>query len=230
VTVVMRNRVTGELKTFADDSNSEDYQALKVELHSDGRPRWEETGQHHLQALKRRVEHGAVRAEDLGDEHEPTTLLTGAVPEMDIIPSGIIDRGQPAAVELDQEAGRAALTDGEDMEPTVMGDTVSAPRAEGTPPPLGDSEFDTEEEVEVGDEPGGSPDLATTRMATGSTRDPDATPSGGSGGGTSSEAQSLADSNDKDALQRMAEAEGVSKSGSKEEIAQRIVQARSEDE
>lgn len=138
MTVVMRNRVTGEYKVLANDSNSEEYQRLKVELHSDGRPRWEETGQHNLQAFKRRLEQNALTPQDLGDERQPVEEIRGYPPDVAIIPSGQVDLGHPAPVEFEQETGRAV----DQGDVTVMGTAsdqgvVRPGTAEGTPLPTG---------------------------------------------------------------------------------------------
>lgn len=100
-TVVMKNRVTTEYRKVEKDSD--EFWALRAELHGDGRPRWEQTGEHDLSAFETRVESGQLRDTDIGDAAGPAIIGTEGPPSQ---PG--LDHGVPTPGELDQRAGRAA--------------------------------------------------------------------------------------------------------------------------
>lgn len=90
MSVVMRNRVTTEYRKV--DADSEEFYALRAELHTDGRPRWEQTGEHDLQAYLQRQEAGVERNSDLGDADQPADVINTMAPADAAVG---LDRGYP---------------------------------------------------------------------------------------------------------------------------------------
>jgi hypothetical protein len=107
--VVMRNRVTGEYRKVEKDG--EEFWGLRAELHTDGRPRWEQTGEHDLAAFANRMAAGQPRAEDIGDQDQPVELVVDAGQASTVG----LDRGWPTPGEIEQNAGRAADMSEDDL-------------------------------------------------------------------------------------------------------------------
>jgi len=126
----MRNRVTTEYKEVEKDSS--EYWALRAELHADGRPRWEQTGELDLAAYKARVEANQLRAEDVGDADQPVAKSFGIADPNPVQ----LDRGYPTPGEIEQEAGRAVGFDDEQAqrEGAVAGGDISTGYPAGYPP------------------------------------------------------------------------------------------------
>lgn len=220
MTVVMRNTDTGETKVLATDSNSLEYQELiQARRTRDGRPLWEETGIHDYRALKERLAQGNIRPEDIGDAGQPFNIITGAPAPIDYTPSGEIDRLQPTPTEIASNAGRAALGENEEFVPTIMQDdgtvtmtsdtSLKLPVVESTPPidsaehlksPPDFDEMD--DEVDDLDDDEEEPDVSEDDQRV----------------------KSLVDSKDLSGLQSMASSRGLPTSGTKVELAQRIVE------
>src|SRR4051794_14909558 len=100
-TVIMRNRVSTEYKKV--EEASPEFWALRAELHTDGRPRWEQTGEHDLAAFEERLNSGNLRPGDVGDAANPAVI--DSIGDTDT--SAQLDRGWPTPGELEQGAGRA---------------------------------------------------------------------------------------------------------------------------
>lgn len=228
MTVVMRNTDTGEVKVLETDSNSPEYQTMIKERRTrDGRPLWEETGVHDYMALKERLAAGGIRPEDIGDAGQPFNVITGNPAPIDYTPSGEIDRLQPTATELAGNAGRAALDDGEEFVPTIfqsdgtMNTTgnvslrTSVPVRDETPK-LDDSDMiDTAPESDEMDDE--VDDLDHSDDGTDDEEDPDVPED-------DERVTALSSSNTLEQLQGMASDRGLPTSGTKVEVAQRIVE------
>jgi len=111
-TVVMRNRVTSEFRKIEKDS--EDFWELRAELHADGRPRWEQTGEHDLAAFQTRLNSGLLREQDVGDEHQPVASQVASAAPENMGFGG--DRGYPTPGEISQKAGRAGDMSDEELQ------------------------------------------------------------------------------------------------------------------
>lgn len=107
---MMRNRVTSEYRRI--EADSPEFYELRATLHTDGRPMWEQTGEHDASAFKARAEAGALRAEDIGDAHQPIerVVATGGAEQVQL------DRGFPTPGEIEQKAGRAASMSDEELQ------------------------------------------------------------------------------------------------------------------
>lgn len=138
---VMRNRVTTEYRKVERDST--EFYALRAELHSDGRPRWEQTGEHDLRAYEQRKANDALLPTDRGDG-EPTELLGLLGPDRFMPPV----RGAPTAGEIEQNAGRAA--DAQSRKDPMQQEVLTSRAVDGN----------IEGTAEVGD-PGQEPEVTT---------------------------------------------------------------------
>lgn len=190
---VMRNRVTTEYKKVERDS--EEYYLLRAELHSDGRPRWEQTGEHDLRAFEQRKANDALQATDRGDG-DPTPLLGLTGPDRFMAPV----RGAPTAGEIEQGAGRAAKAEDpvDPLDQEVLTSRAVDGNIEGT--------------AKVGD-PGKEPEVAPLS-------DFDRNPSSGnSSGGSKSDSADDSDGDNYDSkgvddLQKEADSRGLEVQGS----------------
>ncbi len=75
----MRNTQTGELRTV--EADSPEFAELKLQVAPDGKtPLWEQTGQHHAEAVVARADAGELLDTDLGFEHKdrPGVLFSTA--------------------------------------------------------------------------------------------------------------------------------------------------------
>lgn len=164
--VVLRNRVTTEYKTV--EAHGPEFYALTRELHADGRPRWEQTGQHDAAAFANRLEAGALRETDIGDAGQPSNIDTtgdqSTQPQM--------DRGWPTPGEIEQGAGRAADFDEDELrEAQVRAGVIDtgAGYPAGAPPTVVSEEGDTvtrEDRLAAGvaDDPlSGTPEIPATQ-------------------------------------------------------------------
>lgn len=148
--VIMRNRVSTEYREV--EADSQEFWQLRAELHSDGRPRWEQTGQHDAAAFADRQEAGALRDTDIGDEAQPLAVSTvGTKVETQL------DYGWPTPGEIEQGAGRAADFDEEELS-NLRARSGLADSGQGYPagyPPTPPEPETFEERVEKGvsDEP-----------------------------------------------------------------------------
>lgn len=226
MTVVMRNTDTGETKLLATDSNSLEYQELVLQRRTrDGRPLWEETGIHDYSALKERLAQGNLRPEDIGDAGQPFNVITGAPAPIDYTPSGQIDRLQPTPTEIASNAGRAALGDDEEFVPTIMQEdgtmattsntSLKLPVVESTPP-LDSADVLTSppDFDEMDDE---VDDLDHSDDGTDDEEEPDVSED-------DQRVKSMVEANDLPGLQSMASSRGLPTSGTKVELAQRVVE------
>jgi hypothetical protein len=143
---VMRNRVTTEYKKV--EADSEEFWELRAELHTDGRPRWEQTGEHDLAAFEGRLDSGNLRAEDVGDDNQPVQRL---VTEDQGNQAGL-DRGWPTAGEIEQKAGRAAEMSEEELADAARAYGVGSEGYPAGHPP----EVDPDEAEEAGVTLGGT--------------------------------------------------------------------------
>lgn len=125
---IMRNRVTTEYRKVERDS--EEYYLLRSELHADGRPRWEQTGEHDLRAFEQRKAEDALLPTDRGDG-DPVPLL-GITAAGAFMPP---PRGTPTPGEIEQGAGRAAEDPQDDVTDEVFMNTAIAGVIEGTASP-----------------------------------------------------------------------------------------------
>lgn len=132
--VIMRNRVSTEYRKV--EQSSDEFWALRAELHTDGRPRWEQTGEHDLQAAQTRAESGLLRAEDFGDADQPVEQV---VSKGDAYIPGL-DRGWPTPGELAQNAGRAAEMTDEELVRIGSARTVVEGYPAGHPPQVDEGE------------------------------------------------------------------------------------------
>lgn len=96
--VIMRNRVTTEYRRIEKDSD--EFWDLRSEIHGDGKPRWEQTGEHDVAAYEERVENGQEESADLGDEDQPFLSVGHDDPSSEFVFGG--DRGGPSPGELAQ--------------------------------------------------------------------------------------------------------------------------------
>lgn len=227
MTVVMRNTQTGEVRVLEGDSQSLEYRELANQRRTDTQPMWEETGIHDAVALKERIENGTIRAEDIGDEGQPTNLITGDPVDLDITPSSVVDRGAPTLTELASGAGRAALAEGEEFEPTRLdgpGDDVVG-AAEGTGG-LEDGER-TRELTNPEEALGTTTALSQARSAAANDEMEDDDEDDGStddlSESESARVDSLVEDNSLEDLQKQAESAGLPHSGTKADIAERLV-------
>lgn len=178
--VVMRNRVTTEYRKIEKDS--EEFWALRAELHADGRPRWEQTGEHDLAAFAARVEAGALVETDVGDSAQPDQLSTVA-PEF----SPQLDVGHPTPGEIEQGAGRAADMDPDELERlrrTVVPASGGVGFPAGHAPQITDEDgqpVEEEDRVEVGVSDSPVPDNTPTPESPAEAGASTSTSSGGRG-------------------------------------------------
>lgn len=220
MTVVMRNTDTGEMKVLETDSNSPEYQTMILERRTrDGRPLWEETGVHDYMALKDRLASGGIRPEDIGDAGQPFNTILGTPAPLAYTPSGEIDRLQPTATEVASNAGRADLSEGEEFVPTVLQEdgtmettrnvSLQMPTPRDETPKLVDPEMidTTPESDEMDDEVDDIYDEEEPDVAADDER-----------------VTSMTSSNTLEQLQTMAADRGLTNSGTKTELAQRIVE------
>lgn len=109
--IVMRNRVTTEYRRIEKDSD--EFWSLRAEIHADGKPRWEQTGEHDVSAYDARVENEQELPSDLGDEDQPSLTVGHEDPSSEFVFGG--DSGGPTPGELAQDdAGGAEASPEED--------------------------------------------------------------------------------------------------------------------
>lgn len=232
MTVVMRNTKTSEIRVLSGDSQSPEYRNLIRQRTTNDRPLWEETGMHHAVALSDRIAKDAIAPEDIGDEGQPFRSVSGNPPDVELTPSSVVDRGMPSFTEMQGDAGRAiSIDEDEEFVPTVMGGaTRRAGEADGTG------------SLEDGEEtpPLVNPDQASTAVTSESQHrtamaedemddegdGPDGDPDGEDEDDSENEAliAFLVENNREVDLEAMAEAAGVPQSGSKPEVATRLVE------
>lgn len=226
MTVVLRNTDTGQITQLDGDSNSEEYQTLVRQRRArDGRPLWEETGQHDRLALLDRLAHGALRPEDIGDVGQPFNTILGEPAPITSTPSGMIDRMQPTATERASNAGRAALSAGEEFVPTILNDegTIASPTDDTgikphdmpepemeTPPLESKTDMDSVNAEHTADADEMEDDTADEAEPTVAADHPDVV--------------TLVADNTHEDLKAEAEARDLPKSGSKEDLARAIVE------
>ncbi len=189
MSTIMRNRVTTEYRKVEKDS--EEFYLLRAELHSDGRPRWEQTGEHDLRAYEQRKANDALLPTDRGDG-EATELLGLTGPDRFMAPV----RGAPTAGEIEQGAGRAADAQAKKnpLDVEVLTSRAVDGNIEGT--------------ADVGD-PGKEPEVAPLSDFN---RDPAAGNS--SGGSKKDDSSDNYDSQGVDDLQKDADSRGLEVEGS----------------
>jgi len=141
--VVMRNRVTTEYRKVEKDGS--EFWDLRAQLHTDGRPMWEQTGEHDLAAFTNRLEAGRLRAEDIGDQDQPVeSVVTGGGGS-----TVQADRGWPTPGEIEQGAGRAADMSDEELNALGGGGSITEGYPAGHPPQV-DPDAASEAGVTVG--------------------------------------------------------------------------------
>lgn len=162
--VILRNRVSTEYREV--EAGSAEFFALTRELHADNRPRWEQTGEHDAAAFAERHADGTLRETDIGDAGQPSVVDTLG----DVTTKPQLDRGFPTPGEIEQEAGRAANLDEDELrrlQATAGVTDKGTGYPTGTPASLSDEdaeELTQENRIErgVADDPVDTPSVPAT--------------------------------------------------------------------
>lgn len=226
MSVVLRNTMTGEMRTLDGDSNSVVYQTTILQRRaSDGRPLWEDTGIHDAMALAQRLDTGALRPEDIGDAGQPFNIINGSPAPINSIPSGQIDRGVPTPTEVAGNAGRAALSADEEFVPTVFNEdgsmnmtTNTSLAPEERPKPLTPPIDSVERMDELNDAASDEMDLDQTEEEDIDDEDEPII------GPDDPRVTDMTNAHSAEELKSMADEAGLPSTGTKTELAQRIVE------